>query len=354
MNIDNLISLITYVGWAIFLTAVLVSLVRRWRRAGPQAALAGLATLRLLPPLLVLLALYLFDVSIGFIPPHKMGVVISSLSPKGYRDRRLESGVRFVVPFLERVELYPFDAQTYTLSRNPLEGESVGDDSITARTSDGQEVALDISIIYHLDPDQIVQLHVTWQRRYERDLLRPLLQGLVRREASGFTVDEVNSIKRQALEAEITKDLSEVMEDQGLILDQFILRNIEFSPEYAASVEQKQVALQEAFQRQHEADQIRVLAEGEADRLRTLAAAEGEAAVLRAQGEAQAFELIAAALEKNPDLLTYQYVAKISPNIRVMLLPNNAPLLLPLDGALTETPADVAPSEPTPEPAPTP
>ena len=41
-------------------------------------------------------------------------------------------------------------------------------------------------------------------------------------------------------------------------------------------------------------------------------------------------QLIGEALQKNPNLLTYEYINKLSPNIRVMLVPNNAPFLLPL------------------------
>jgi hypothetical protein len=46
--------------------------------------------------------------------------------------------------------------------------------------------------------------------------------------------------------------------------------------------------------------------------------------------------MIGQSLTENEDLVTYHYVDKLSPNIRVMLVPNNAPLILPLDqlGAL--------------------
>jgi len=40
--------------------------------------------------------------------------------------------------------------------------------------------------------------------------------------------------------------------------------------------------------------------------------------------------VISDALKKNIDLLTYQYIEKLAPGIRVMLVPNNAPYLLPL------------------------
>ena len=65
--------------------------------------------------------------------------------------------------------------------------------------------------------------------------------------------------------------------------------------------------------------------------------------MIQAEAEAQALEAIAAALQDNPDLLTYQYITKLSPNVQVMFLPNGTPVLLPLP----ETPA-----QPTTVPAP--
>lgn len=338
MNIDSFLDLVLLIGLSLFIISTGFTVVRIIMRQGWGAAWERVRKPLFWWPLLVLVPLFLISQSIIFIPPQQMGVVVSALSPKGYRDQRLESGVHFIVPLLERVELYPRLTRTYTLSRNPLEGEAMGDNAITARTADGQEIAIDVSMIYRLDPYQVVQLHIAWQDRYERDLIRPLLQGLVRRTVASFTVDEVNSIKRQTLEATITQELSAVLSEQGIVLEQFLLRQIEFSPEYAASVEQKQVALQRAVQREYEAEQIRVLAEGEAAR------------VLRmAQAEAEALTLIAAVLKDNPDLLTYQYIAKIASNIRVMLLPSNAPLILPLD----QTTVGLDDATPTSAPVPT-
>ena len=39
------------------------------------------------------------------------------------------------------------------------EGQVQGDDSIRAETKDGQEVIIDASVIYQLDPNQVVPFH---------------------------------------------------------------------------------------------------------------------------------------------------------------------------------------------------
>ena len=69
------------------------------------------------------------------------------------------------------------------------------------------------------------------------------------------------------------------------------------------------------------------------------AEAEAEARVVQAQAEAEALQLIGDVLAENSDLLTYQYINKISPGIRVMLLPHDTPLILPLPTLGPEEPA---------------
>ena len=121
---------------------------------------------------------------------------------------------------------------------------------------------LDCSIIFRLDPKQAVRLHIDWQQRYIEDFVRPVVRGFVRTQVSQFTVTEVNSEKRKDLEAMLDQLLEDEFEHKGLILDQFLLRDITFSDEYAASIEEKQVELERQEQTKYEAEQLRRLAQG--------------------------------------------------------------------------------------------
>ncbi|MEZ4663366.1 MAG: SPFH domain-containing protein [Caldilineaceae bacterium] len=223
----------------------------------------------------------------------------------------------------------------------------MGDDSIRARTSDGQEVRLDSSVIFRLDEEQAVTIHVDWQDRYIEDFIRPVIRGYVRTQVSQFTVKEVNSSSRRDLEVTLGRQLSEAFAGKGIILDQFLLRDITFTDEYAHAIEEKQMALEGQEQTEHEAQQMRNLAEGERDKRKTEAEGRKEEFILEAEGrsqailleakaQAEALKLIAEALAQNPDLLTYEYINKLSPNIRAMLVPNNAPLILPLQDLVSE------------------
>jgi regulator of protease activity HflC (stomatin/prohibitin superfamily) len=288
---------------------------------------------------LVILAVALTSVGAGlvFVEPEMRGVVISAVTPGGLRDGVLPAGLNWIVPFFERVETYPISRQTYTMSIAPGEGQIAGDDSIAARTSDGQVVLIDASVIFAIDPEEVVNVHVLWQDRYESDLVRAVARGVIRDQASQYRIDEIISSAREEFVTGMTAALTQTMQENGLILHDFVLRNIQFSDEYAASVEQKLIAEQQAQQaafvveqRQQEAEQARAVARGAADAVVIAAEGQAEARLIQAEAEAMALELIAAVLAENPSLLTYEYIQRLAPGIQVMLVPNDNPFLLPL------------------------
>jgi regulator of protease activity HflC (stomatin/prohibitin superfamily) len=347
MEINSLLDLISTIAWVLFGLFVVLTLTFTLRRRGIRAALFRLFSVPVMLLLVLVVALNLLAASLVFVNPEQVAVVLSMLEVRGMRDQPLRSGLHWIVPILEKAVRYPIYWQTYTMSSKPLEGQVRGDDSIKARTSDGQEVALDCSIIFRIDPEQVTRVHIDWQDRYIGDLVRPAARGIVRTLVSKYSVDEVNSEKRADLETSLNEQMRVALEDKGFILDQFLLRNISFSPEYAASVETKQVALQQVIEKQHEADQIRKLAAGQADQVKIMAQAQAEAVLIRAEADAnarvvlanaesRALQVIGQALAQKPDLLVYQYINKLSPNIRVMLVPNNVPYFLPLPNSTLE------------------
>lgn len=288
---------------------------------------------------LVSAAISVLNTSLVFIQPQEVGVVVSLTSPNGYRSQPLRSGLHWIIPLAEEVHTYPIFWQTYTMSAKPSEGAQKGDDSIAARTSDGQEVIIDCTIIFQVDPEESPRIFIEWQDRYIDDLIRPTLRGLIRTYVSQYKVDEVNSSKRMDLENDLTKELESILRQRGFIMDSFLLRNISFSKEYADAVEKKQVALQDSVKKQYEAEQIQKLAIGEAAKIRLLA-----------EAEANALNILGAALANNPDVITLRYVDKLSPNIQVMLLPNNSPFLLPLPNLNPTIPVNGVLPNLTPQP----
>jgi regulator of protease activity HflC (stomatin/prohibitin superfamily) len=332
MNVASLLKVLAAVAWLAFIGMIVLVVLRASRNKNVK----GLVTILLV---VLVAALLLSTVSAGlvFVQPEERGVVISALQAGGYRPDPLQPGLRWIIPYFESVVTYPISRQTYTMSIAPSEGEIQGDDSITARTSDGQEIFVDASVIYAIDPDKVVRVHIDWQDRYDNELVRPLARGIIRDVVSQYQVEEVVTTKRVEMTETMFNDMAQKLEDNGLLLVNFILRNITFSPEYAASVEQKQIAeqlaQQAAFvvdQRKQEAEQARQVAQGQADAVVINAQGAADARILQARAEAQALQLIADALKNNDKLLLYQYINQLAPGIQVMLVPNDNPYLLTL------------------------
>ena len=331
MRITDLITVLSVILWLAVLGVVILSSVQAAR--GQKIKNARMITIILAVGALVTTVL---SAGLVFVEPEERGVVISALAPKGYREEALQPGLRWVMPFVERVELYPISRQAYTMSIATNEGAIQGDDSITARTSDGQEIFVDASVIYQIDPEKVVDVHILWQDRYA-DLVRAQACGIIRDAVSQFGVEDVVTDKRFELVDFINKNMTTKLEENGLILVDFVLRNITFSDEYAASVEQKQIAeqlaKQAAFvveQRKQEAQQAVETSKGAAEAAVIAAEGNAKARMIEAQAEADALKLIQDAIANNPELLTYQYITKLAPNINTMLLPSESPFVFQL------------------------
>ncbi len=376
--LDKLLYYIAIFAWIWFGLVVILITVRAFQSGGLRSAFRALFSYRVLIALVVTTFLSLLSASLVFVEPQESAVVISLMRVNGYREQPLRSGLHFIVPLAERVVRYPIYWQTYTMSKDLNEGGRTGVDSISARTSDGQMVYLDCSVIYRIDANEVVRLHIELQTRYVEDFIRPVMRGVIRTEVSQFTADEVNSSRRKNLEQNLEELLREAFDEKGFVLDRFLLRDIAFSEQYSKALEDKQVADQDRIQREYQAEQMRRLAEGERDRQSIVAAgkaaaieleaqAQATATVLKAQADARALELVREALKSDPRLLQYRYIEKIAPNVRVILLPSGAPFILPLadltgdltannaswlTGTLTNTLSLSPMMTPTPTPAP--
>jgi len=168
-----------------------------------------------------------------FIQPQERGVVISAVEADGYRKDILQPGLRWVIPYAENVGIYSISKSTYTMSIAHLEGDLQGDDSIAARTSDGQEVYIDASIIFALDPAEVLDVHIIWQDRYLNGLIRPIVRGIIRDAVSHYKVNEVYSTQREQLKMQIEDELTRSMENNGLILHDFTIHEVLDATEYS-------------------------------------------------------------------------------------------------------------------------
>jgi len=330
MNISSLLQGVASFAW-IGLIGVIAAMFIRTSRNQPSKGLGTAAIV------LLVLAILLTSVGAGlvFVEPDDLAVVVTVLGGDGIRPEPLTSGLHWIVPFAERVERFSILNQTYTMSSATDELAGSADDAIQVRTKDGQQVYIDASVIYAIDPLRAVDLYRTWRFTYEDGLVRPQARGVIRDVASQYGVEEIVSTKRAEMELLITEELERIFIANNLVLRDFVLRNIRFSDEYAAAVEQKQIAEQQAQQaafvveqKKQEAEQARQIAQGQADAAVIAAQGAADARLIEAQAEAEANRLIAQSI--TPTLIQYQYVLKLSDGVTTIFVPSGNQFILPL------------------------
>jgi regulator of protease activity HflC (stomatin/prohibitin superfamily) len=322
------------------LLGVIVLGVLAATRASRKLPVKGIGTSAVIL-LVVSVILFVLGSGLVYVESNERGVV-KTVRAGGVRPEALDSGLHWIVPVVEQVVTYDVSNQTYTMSFLPEEGQQSGDDSIRARTKDGQEVIVDASVIYRIDPNQVVNLHRVWQNNYENGVVRPEVRGVIRDAISQYGVEEVVSTKRAEMVEIISAELRESFGANNLEMLDFILRDLHFSEEYAAAVEQKQIAEQQAQQsafvveqKRQEAEQARQVAQGQADAAVIAAQGAAEAQIIQAQAQAEANELIGQSIQANPEILQYQYILRLAPSIQTIFIPSGNQFILPLPNTTT-------------------
>jgi regulator of protease activity HflC (stomatin/prohibitin superfamily) len=336
--------------WVVLLVYVIWVFIDRARGGKSRISISTAVSV-----LLLALATSTLSAGLVVIDASEVGVVFNAFS--GTREEPLYPGTHFVIPYVETVYRYSTLEQVYTMSMIHEEGDVMGDDSLWSPTSEGLQVGVDSSTRYKVDPSKAAYIHNNFRKNYVEVLVRPTIRSKVRLFVSQHTVTDVYGPKRTEIQANIEQAIRERFEGEGLLLLSFDIRNVNFTEEYARSIEQKQIAQQQAEQMQF----VLQREQQEAERKRVEAKGVKDAAIIKAQGEAESLRLINEQLADNDRLLVYRYIEKLSPNIQVMLLPSGSPFIVDLQqlmgrgqAAAPATAKEPAASPPVPAPTPLP
>jgi regulator of protease activity HflC (stomatin/prohibitin superfamily) len=227
----------------------------------------------------------------------------------------LESGLSFVNPLVTITDIN-VQTQEYTMSGIHNEGKKEGDDAIRVLTSDGLEVTLDLTVLYHVNKPDAARLVQEIGLGYEGVLVRPITRTKIRDNAVAYSAVDLYSIKREEFQSRIFKDIDAIFKGRGLVLEQLLIRNIALPESVKAAIEEKINAEQASQKMQYtlqkekqEADRKRIEAQGIADYQRILSQGLSDKMLQYEQIKAQK-ELA------------------LSPNSKVIIMGKSAPIIL--------------------------
>lgn len=323
---SDLSSVIQFLAFGGFLlgaagVAMVVSAASQNRpvRPGVMTAIGGLV-----------IGVILLIVSQGLlvVQPTDRAVVFNTVS--GQLETPRQPGISIIIPGVQQVFMYPVSQQNYTMSDLNESGQRFGDDAIRARSVDGQEVRIDMTLLFRLDETQLNEIHQDWSNTpggYTDGLIRPTVRSIVRDIVAGFQAESIYGIGRDEMQAEIDALLREQLGAEGVIVTSTLVRDINFSTEFINAIEAKQVEEQELQRARTQAERVRTEAAGRAEAAIEEARGEAEAIRVRAEAEAEALRLISAQIAANPNLIQYTYIQNLSDNVSLALVPSNSPFL---------------------------
>jgi len=167
-----------------------------------------------------------------------------------------------------------------------------------------------VTVLFHIDPQHAPRLWRTLGPDYNDIFVRPVTRERIRMVVAKYGVQDVYSGRRREVEEEITAELREPFSEEGLALEQVLLRNVSYGhPEFAEAIAEKQARQQQVI------TEKRNLERAEYEKTST---------INQARGEARSVQLRAETLSQNPEVVRYEMSQKLGPRVRKAYLSESA------------------------------
>lgn len=205
-------------------------------------------------------------------------------------NRVLPEGVHFVIPFVEKVIQMEVRTQKF-------QAES------SAASNDLQEVETVIALNYRLDPNEVNKVFQLLGENYADRIISPTIQESVKASIAKFNAEELIT-KRETAKDVIAQAIRNTLTSNDILVENVFITDFKFSESFATQIEQKVVALQKFLTEQNNLRSVQVVAN------QTVVQAEATARsnVAKANGEAQAIEVISSQLKSSPEYLQWQSI----------------------------------------------
>lgn len=227
--------------------AFLVYINARKRLSRSEATFAGIGSIIAF----IIALLQIFTV----IPAGSVGVVdfLGKVS-----DNTLKAGVNLVNPLANVIK--------FTIKTQEIK------ETMSVPSKEGLTVQLEISLLYHLNPDNASRIYKSVGENYGEVILNPQFRSVVRGVTARYEARALYTAERDELGKQIEKELSRLVEPRGITIESAPMRQIVLPEGLTASIEEKLKAEQESQRMEfvlrkeaQEAERKRIEAKGIAD-----------------------------------------------------------------------------------------
>lgn len=145
-------------------------------------------------------------------------------------------------------------------------------ESANVPSNEGLILALDTSLLFHLDRTKAAWVYQTVGDAYVDKVVEPTLRAAIRAATSAHTANALYTNARELVQQQIQDELSTQLGPRGVIVEAVLLRDVQLPTMLKSSIEAKQQAEQDALRmsfilqkEKQEAERKRIEAQGIAD-----------------------------------------------------------------------------------------
>jgi regulator of protease activity HflC (stomatin/prohibitin superfamily) len=136
-------------------------------------------------------------------------------------------------------------------------------------SKEGLNVVLEVSLLYHVNPEVAARLYQQVGPHYDQVVLAPSFRSAIRGVTVQHESKDLYTSGRELIANQIAEDLSKTMVERGLVLEQVLLRRIQLPQMVEAAINDKLAAEQQSQRMQfvlaketQEAERKRIEAKG--------------------------------------------------------------------------------------------
>lgn len=157
----------------------------------------------------------------------------------------LNEGINLKVPFIEKIVKINCKTQKCEYEMD-------------ASSKDLQQITnIKIALNYNVDKSKANELYKNIGTDFKSVIIEPAIYESVKQGMSQYTAEELVT-KRNEVSTTITKLLSDKLESQGVLITALNIVNLDFSNEFNAAIESKQVVAQQTEQAKYELEKAKV------------------------------------------------------------------------------------------------
>ncbi len=202
------------------------------------------------------------------------------------------------------------DMVIYRVAARAFPGDTLANEdskkyNLELKTNDGQNISVDLTIIYALRSVEVPLLHQQIGQNYEDQILLPQIRSEARLVIGAFSAEEIYQGKiRDTIQLTIKERLIKTLAQYPAIqIQDALIRHFSFSPEFEKAIEQKKLAAQQVeINKQQALAQEEMAKKQEAEarglKLQAVQAAQGQAEAVKINADAQKYQLEAEAAGK--------------------------------------------------------